>query len=215
MEWAAENDVPVLSHCNYLGGIYNNDTYYVQGNLRRFDPYSGLDYSPNKVTGNLKNQEACSWFLEPESYRSMLAYFSGQTGAWSGKPLKLCLAHFGGSDHILAEAAGKSSGNYHGNSNRNWCGQIRDMMQDFPTLYTDISYALWDEKTHAPIFSWLRDPMLSERIMFGTDYFMTERELAEKDTYGRFKKNASAFVVGTNNTSAWDVMASRNIEAFL
>lgn len=214
-EWAAENSIPVLSHCNYMGGIYNNDKSYVQGNLEAFDPYTNSVYKPNNPTDKLGNQEACSWFLEPESYKSMLRYFSGFSGAWQGKPLKLCLAHFGGDKHIIEDGTGKTAKSYHGNNPTNWCKQIKDLMIEFPSVYTDISYSLWNPKTHPFIFADLAVPSFSERILFGTDFFMTERELAEKDTYDRFKKKAIDVTDQITRFTAWDIIASRNTQKFL
>ena len=46
-EWAADNGVPVISHCIYLGGIYTNDTSYIKGNLNPYDPYSKKLYNEN------------------------------------------------------------------------------------------------------------------------------------------------------------------------
>jgi hypothetical protein len=44
-EWAADNGVPVLSHCNYLGGIYNNDKNYLRLALKPVDPLHGQPYN--------------------------------------------------------------------------------------------------------------------------------------------------------------------------
>ncbi|MCF0051629.1 hypothetical protein LXM25_16290 [Dyadobacter sp. LJ53] len=49
--------------------------------------------------------------------------------------------------------------------------------------------------------------------MFGTDFFLTERLLPEKDDYATFKKAALAQPFG--NTNAWEIMASKNVESFL
>ncbi|HMG68055.1 MAG TPA: amidohydrolase family protein [Chitinophagaceae bacterium] len=230
-EWAAENDVPVLSHCNYLGGIYNNDTGYVKGNLNPADPYSQKKYADNfpgvpapsyqsknnffkKILGtnkNAANLDTCSYFLEPASYRTMIDYFSRQP-----KPLKICLAHFGGDDHIIAEnSPGKKTEKLFGMLQENWCGQIKSLLK-FPGVYTDISYALSNPKVHCPVFQELNEPAHGERILFGTDFFLTERELPEKSDYGIFKEKAMNITLSNfNNTNAWEQIASNNTNHFL
>jgi len=231
-EWAAENDVPVLSHCNYLGGIFNNDTSYIKGNLNPFDPYSGKKYSDNfpgipppeykaknnffkKILGTNKNDanlNTCSYFLEPVSYKAIIEHFHNKPGS---KPLKICLAHFGGDTHIIAEHTGKKTGKLYGMLQENWCSQIKSLLK-FPGVYTDISYALSNPKIHDPVFKELNEPAYGERILFGTDFFLTERELPEKTVYNVFKEKAiNKALSNFNDISAWQQIASGNTQKFL
>jgi len=229
-EWAAENGIPVLSHCSYLGGIYNNETEFVNESLDPIDIYSGKRYSktfgskstppsPDQSFNPLKwifgqndnnrNLNTCSYFLEPASYRSILEYFKEKE-----KPLKICLAHYGGDNHVLDEASNKSSGKLFGMVQRNWCVQIKDLIRQYPkSLYTDISFTVGNPDTHPAFFKDLTDPVLKDRMMFGTDFFLTERLLPEKDDYTTFKKAALAQTIGSTN--AWEIMASKNVESFL
>lgn len=229
-EWAAEKGVPVLSHCSYLGGIYNNETEFIKASLDPIDPYKGVRYSKTfdsdimppsldksvKIfkwifgqNDNNRNLNTCSYFLEPASYRSLLEYFKNKT-----KPLKICLAHFGGDDHVLETYEGRSSGNLFGMLQENWCIQIKDLIQKYPdSVYTDIAFTVGNSKTHKAFFKDLQDPILQKRMMFGTDFFLTERLLPEKDDYCTFKNAALQQPVG--NSNAWEIMASANIEMFL
>lgn len=230
-EWAATNEVPILTHCNYLGGIFNNDRDYLEASMGPFDPYGGNYYpAPNQSHKNERkffkrllgtqnaanNKYYSSYFLEPYSFRSMLKYFRDDFG----KPLKICFAHYGGNDHmklqhaLMSDKKLKDPGNYYGiDSGRNWCAQIQDLMEEFSSVYTDISYALTDPATHPFIFSEMINAQYSDRIMFGTDFFMTEREEKEKVTYNGFKKAAIGTRVG--QTNAWEIMARYNVEAFM
>ncbi len=231
-EWAAERGVPVLSHCSYLGGIYSNETNHVNSSLNPMDVYKGLRYSetfgvgtkppePDKSknlfkwilgqTDTLRNLNTCSYFLEPASFSTVLEYFS--SGERKEKPLKICLAHFGGEDHILDEYKGKSSEQLFGMIQQNWCAQIKALIKKYPNVYTDIAYAVGNPDTHEAFLKEIQDPVLQQKIMFGTDFFMTERVLPEKDDYATFKKTALAQHIG--NSNAWEIMASRNVEAFL
>ncbi len=231
-EWAADNGVPVISHCNYLGGIYTNDTGYIKGNLNPYDPYSEKLYSENfgsrqpvyygesnflgrlfGTNDNKNNLRTCSYFLEPASYRTMIEFFSKQYS-----PLKLCLAHYGGDDQILIEYRMKTMhGQQYGmQATQNWCAQIKDLMSLYPTVYTDISYALSNAGTHGFILDDLDNKNYGSRILFGTDFFMTERVLPEKNDYTRFKEAASQRrLVNYDNLTAWEQIASCNTTAFL
>ncbi len=227
-EWAAENEVPILSHCNYLGGIYNNNKSYIEGNLNSYDPYVNKYYNDyntsnpavyqyekrfwkrllgtNESTNNLNS---CSYFLEPASYRTILQYFKNKN-----KNLKICLAHYGGDDQILNENVGKNPQDIFGVQKQNWCGQIKALLNDFPNVYTDISYAVHNIKTHDILINDLSNPVFGDQIMFGTDFFLTEREQPEKNTYGIFKQKAIGVKTPTGIT-AWEQIAGRNTEQFL
>lgn len=216
LEWAADNDVPVLSHCNYMGGIYNNDANFIKANLNVRDVYTGAPYNAT-YNSKLKNQENCSFYLEPESYRTMLQYFKqrSQTGK---KDLKICLAHYGGDKHIIGELSGKQieESALHGKRMRNWCGQIRDLMKDYPNLYTDISYAISNPSIHELIIKDLQDPDFRDRIMFGTDFFLTEREVAERTDYTIFREKAlKVYSDAANKVTCWEQIASKNSSRFI
>lgn len=229
-EWAAERGVPVLSHCSYLGGIYSNDTDYINNSLDPFDVYSGKSYSqnfgpdvppprPDKsknffkwILGqrdNLRNLNTCSYFLEPASFKTLIEYFSME----GKKPLKICLAHFGGEDHVLDAYNGKSAETLFGMVQQNWCSQIKDLIKEYPNVYTDIAYAVGNSQTHKAFLKDVQNIDLQQNIMFGTDFFLTERVLPEKDDYATFKRAALNQVIG--NTNAWEIMASKNVEVFL
>lgn len=222
-QWAAENDIPVLSHCNYLGGIYNNDTNYLKQALNPQDPYTGQKYKADyisepsfwkKIFGRNNahnNLITCSYFLEPYSFRSMLAHFKATTK----NGLKLCLAHYGGDDHILAanNIEPVNTSKLYGVNKIDWCTQIRQLMGEYPNLYTDISYAIHNPKIHKPILQEMVTAPYADRLMFGTDFFLTEREMPEKNDYKAFREKAMQTQIGA--ATAWDKMAGINIENFL
>jgi predicted TIM-barrel fold metal-dependent hydrolase len=217
MEWAAANGVPIMTHCSYLGGIYHNDTNYLKGNISNcIDPYTGARYDKPVYHGYTKkdrtnNHETCSYYLEPYSYRSMIEYFVNK-----GTPLKICFAHYGGNKHMLMEHTNTNKGPFIGvDKGRNWAMQIRDLMQ-YPGIYADISYSLSDKKTYPFIFSEMKNAKYADRILFGTDFFMTEREAEEKSTYNDFRTQAldrtnAAF----DGTLAWEKMAMQNVQNYL
>lgn len=229
-EWAADNGVPILSHCNYLGGIYTTDTAYIKGNLNPYDVYSNQYYASNfpnsdspcyqekkkfwkRILGtntNTNNLNTCSYFLEPASFTTMIDYFNQK-----GKPLKICLAHFGGDEHILLEYNKSSDNNFYGMIKQNWCGQIRQLMTKYKTVYTDISYAVHNEKIHNSILQELDNKDYGDRILFGTDFFLTEREMPEQEDYTAFKNKATVQQLSNYKCTAWEQIANRSVETFL
>jgi predicted TIM-barrel fold metal-dependent hydrolase len=115
-------------------------------------------------------KEDSTALTDPDQYKVVLRDFP---------ELRLCLAHFGGDmewkryrddpwDETSTEA------------DKSWLGKIFDMVKsgDYPNLYTDISYTIFDFDKNVDILRVLmaRDPALVERILFGSDFFMVERE---------------------------------------
>lgn len=216
LKWAEANSVPVLSHCNYLGGIFNNNKSYLEANLSTTDPYTNMAYKGEYIREkkplrfilgtqeSTNNRSSCSYFMEPMSFKSILQQLPS---------LKLCLAHYGGDNQIKDSLSSKVP---HGTAKKNWHLQIKEMMADHPGLYTDISYAVHKKGLFELFFEHLNTPDIGNRIMFGTDYFLTEREKSEKNIYLDFKKAAMAKSLSNHGgVSAWDLSASINTEMFL
>lgn len=249
-EWAADNGVPVLSHCNYLGGIYNNDKKYLQLALKPMDPYTGQPYSSPEYQKNFNlgrwlsgtndaenNKRTCSYFLEPSSFTSLTNYFHanrqlsqdynddwflayrkllGRIPSRMRTPLKICLAHYGGDDQILMENGKIPAKDPIGVNPENWCRQIRKLIRNYEGIYTDISYSLSKRGVTECIIPDLEDKTLGDRILFGTDFFLTERELPEKVDYTTFRDQAQKHTMKRlPGRTAWDVIASLNTERFL
>lgn len=96
----------------------------------------------------------------------------------------------------------------------NWASLVKELMLTFPNLYTDISYTLAkldEKKVRDEIQDWLRSAdqegkALSERVLFGTDFYMTEREARESELYQKAQ----------NQLSQWMTVMSRdNCERYL
>jgi predicted TIM-barrel fold metal-dependent hydrolase len=231
-EWAAENGVPVLSHCNYLGGIYNNVTSDIAAIMQTQNGFSSQTFNQGIIKkksgvanwllgrGQANNNKYnCSYFLDPQTYIPVFEYFKNKP-----KPLKICLAHFGGNIQMRVSNNIETGSSYQappfGSTPVNWFNQIKDILKDYPAAYTDISYALFDQKIHEVILNRdLLDADAGSRILFGTDYFMTEQEQPEKQTYQVFKKAAQALTLpgsdALNTVSAWDKIAAMNPATFL
>lgn len=164
-EYAEEKGIPVMTHCS-RGGVYYLGK--ITGEMRKNALPQYIDVKPN--------HKFCNQFSEPRNYISVLEKYT---------KLKLCLAHFGGDTEWNKFLDGSYQ---HQTSNNNWFSEIRDMMKKYPNLYTDVSY------THAysrfqPLMKNIieTDTAINSRILFGTDFYMTEQEESEREHSIRFR----------------------------
>lgn len=119
-------------------------------------------------------------FTEPSAFIPVLKAFPD---------LRVCLAHFGGHRDWTAYVNPEAPTPYADEYTRNWQVMIRRMITggEFPNLWTDISYTLFDFEEFIPflrLFLLAEDDnaeKLRKRVLFGSDYYMTRQEvLSEK-----------------------------------
>jgi predicted TIM-barrel fold metal-dependent hydrolase len=101
--------------------------------------------------------------------------------------LRLCLAHFGGSEEWARHLRGRARGN----EEEAWVRTIYEMIAsgNYPNLYTDISYTVFTPKVQGLFIDLvdylkvlLSHPLVRKRVLFGSDYYMVEREsISEKE----------------------------------
>ena len=117
---------------------------------------------------------------EPSNYKNIL-----DTEGY--RNLKLCLAHFGGADEWVRHLRGRARGN----EEEAWVRTIYEMIAsgNYPNLYTDISYTVFTPKVqglYVDLIDYLKvlltHPLVRQRVLFGSDYYMVEREsISEKE----------------------------------
>lgn len=117
---------------------------------------------------------------EPENYRRIL-----ETEGY--RDLKLCLAHFGGAEEWVKHLKGRADVG----EKEAWVRTIYKMIAsgEYPNLYTDISYTVFTPKVaglYIDLVDYLKvllnDPRVRTRVLFGSDYYMVEREsISEKE----------------------------------
>lgn len=225
--WAADNGVPVMSHCYYMGGIFNYNEQVIRQNLNTFDPYSGTLYDKPEfiaekdtkkwlLGGNAAAncKKSCSYFLEPYSYRTLLDHHKGK--------LKICFAHFGGAEQIRA-AYNPHKDDFqnkpYGVTGQNWFKQIQDLLAQYPGVFADISYDVGegvnekDNFLYNAFFLEANKPY-GNKILYGTDFFMTEIDALEQLTYDKFMKFANAITLANGN-NFWDQIAKFNSNDYL
>jgi uncharacterized protein len=93
--------------------------------------------------------------------------------------LRVCLAHFGGyRDWQAYVNEGLMPGDARAEA-ANWQVAIRRMITsgDWPNLWTDISYTLFRFDEFVPFLRmFLEDDRLADRVLFGSDFYMTRQE---------------------------------------
>lgn len=108
-------------------------------------------------------------FTAPHRWRGVLEAFPG---------LRVCLAHMGGSEE-WERYFDDGRHDERPLERQSWLGQILQMLRDerYASLYTDISYTLFAFSRYAaPLSVFLTDPRIAARVLFGSDYYMAERE---------------------------------------
>lgn len=156
--WAAEKRIPLLFHCHQGGGVY------YKGDVKKewLKPHPDLEYKPAPMKEFRDN------FMHPDGFEILLK---------NHPKLKFCLAHFGGTYEMEKP------------SQNNWFHRIKTLVSKKEhNVYTDVSYSLWDTKHHGKMKEAIADPSCGDRILFGTDFYMTEREKPEKVLAGLFRE---------------------------
>jgi predicted TIM-barrel fold metal-dependent hydrolase len=109
----------------------------------------------------------------PRNYEAVLARFP---------KLRLCLAHFGGAAEWDRSLRGRTARDL---DDRPWVQWIVDLIRSgtYPNLYTDTSYLIFQSpgrQVHVTYMDYLKvllaDPRVREHVLFGSDYYMVERE---------------------------------------
>lgn len=199
--YAERHQLPIITHCTRSGSQYvgekiehlippnplrieltGNET--VAASFHSIDQRIATYYAKQWIKDNKlgDHDKACDLFGHPENYVVLLEKFP---------TLKICLAHMGGSNEILT---GKPTGELkeiREVDTKLWFDTISEMMVHYPNMYTDISYTVSDF-TNVNLLERVKTLMqtpdqygglLADRVLFGTDFFMTEQEAREADLY--------------------------------
>lgn len=137
----------------------------------------------------------------PETYKEVLPAFP---------KLRFCLAHFGGGEMWESYRRDGIDPSDPDARTRNWVAAILDMIRsgEHPNLYTDISYTLFDfdENIHA-LTVFLQDEKVRNRVLFGSDYYMTRQEdLTEREVCMRLRAALGEelyWQIAETNPTAW------------
>jgi uncharacterized protein len=231
-KYAEEKGLPIMSHCTRVGSQYIGN--YIENLISRNQPMFGnmqdeeinkaktsiyaridryfaqKDWIKNNKKGN--NDFACDLFGHPENYIPLMRTFPN---------LRICLAHMGGSNEIrMLEDLKKEGGlddiiEARKIDGVQWFDKIWQLMKIYPNLYTDISYTVSSFEENNDVLKRVQLLMndtdndgkpLSERVLFGTDFFMTEQETYEVELYNITKRTLGLH---------YDAVTRTNIERYL
>ena len=102
---------------------------------------------------------------DPDNYKQVMETFP---------ELRICLGHFGGISEWRRHINGPRIPD-----KPTWLSKIRRLIKsgDYPNLYTDISYTIFNFKENVPFLNvLLKDPDILNKVLFGSDYYMVESE---------------------------------------
>lgn len=204
-DYAEKSGIPIIAHCTRSGSQYvgsqiesliprmpamimpgktlnktfNTAIEIQQEIYKRIDLYYKKEWIKNNSIG--KNDLACDLFSHPGNYVPIMLKFPR---------LKICLAHMGGTDEMI-RMGDKVQNQIWKVDPVPWPDLIRELMKDYLNLFTDISYSLSylnNEIVRKNIQDWLEikdldGQPLGNRVLFGTDYYMTEQESNEMRLY--------------------------------
>lgn len=127
------------------------------------------------VRGKSVTQAQADSWTSPEAFIPVMERFP---------ELRICLAHFGGDQdwtQLLRDGVDPFDPQAR---KKNWVLLIADMIRSggWPGLWTDISYTIFKFSDYIPLLRlYLEDDRLRERVLFGSDFYMTRQEkLSEK-----------------------------------
>jgi uncharacterized protein len=166
-EYCQQQNLPVISHCSPYNPVH------FRGSNKKLHKLLEKSKTPINVN-NYSRKELFAFFTDPNNYKYVLNDF---------KDLRICLAHWG------SVGAWTEFIENPGNPN-NWFLIIKDMLENYKTLYTDISFTLSNKEYFSLLKVLLSDKAINDKILFGSDYYMAETITGER----RFGLDLRAFI---------------------
>ncbi|GAB4139388.1 MAG: hypothetical protein Fur0041_14540 [Bacteroidia bacterium] len=181
--WCEATQIPITYHCS-------QGVIHYRGNLDGLKPPRFTHQYHRFDEKEHKRYQAN--FTDPENFAFLLEKY---------KRLKICLAHFGGEEEITKTGERKGR----------WYEGVKQLMRSYENVYTDISFSLHNTATFPVIAEDLKTPVIGERILFGTDYFVVEKDKDESYLRDELKNYLQMNVTHHGKTvNAFDQMAAVN-----
>lgn len=148
-----EKRIPVTTHCS--GARVRSSDKKLEINKLVFE---GKNLRRVRQTEHFKNEAAFRELNAPEHWYPVLKRYPR---------LKLNIAHFGGYNE-WQKYMNKESG---------WTSTILEMMHRYEGVYTDVSYTYFSPDFVRELNELCDEiPLLNERVLFGSDFYMVELE---------------------------------------
>jgi predicted TIM-barrel fold metal-dependent hydrolase len=142
--------------------------------------------------------------------------------------LKICFGHYGGDDEwkkflerdrdnyshkMVDESSGikflnpKNPETSYGGlmdiwKNADWYTVISSLMMQYPNVYADLSYIIHNQEIFPLLKKTINNPLLKDRILFGTDFYVVRNHNSEKELLATTMANLS--------TEEFDLIAREN-----
>jgi predicted TIM-barrel fold metal-dependent hydrolase len=172
-EYAAERDIPVITHCSRPAGV----RYRGKATARMLtDPMTGgplKDPTTGQPFGETDIEGILTVLTDPDTYKPILEKHPS---------LRICLAHFGGAGD-WATYLNRPWHEDDGSGKKSWLAKILDMIRSgkYPNLYTDVSYTVFADDEYVHVLKvLLSDPRVAERVLFGSDFYVVENAKLEE-----------------------------------
>jgi len=201
--YAEANRIPLMTHCD-IGGIhYQGDEKWgmLKKKNRVTDAHKypvSFATLPDDLLKSLQKEQPYDCyrynFSNPRNYYPVLERFPD---------LKICLAHAGGSVYMADKKPDKKDCSPLGL--KNWFEEVKSLMAKYKNVYTDISYTLFEHDVFDEIRSMI--DQFPNQVIFGTDFFMTEKENPERKLVSDFRLAVTA--------EQWKSIAEDNPKAYL
>ncbi len=156
--YAQSNNIPITTHCS-RGGIFYKGK--ITDEMRKH-PITG------KINKARKNKYFTDIFTDPDNYEYVLQKYPN---------LKINLAHFGGADEwdkYLQNTIDEDG-------ELSWFVKVRELVRKYPNVYADISYTGYKTDLSPLLKITLQNEAIKNKILFGSDYYMVEQEVSERE----------------------------------
>jgi predicted TIM-barrel fold metal-dependent hydrolase len=156
-DYCEKNNLPVLTHCSPFNPVH------FKGSDKELQKLLEKSIDPIDTKGKSR-KEICAYFTFPGNFKYVVE---------KHKNLRICFGHFGSQyywDKFI----------HHPEEGGNWLKIIRDLCIEHENFYTDISFTMSDVKYFSLLKVLLTDEKLSEKVLFGTDFYMVEVESDER-----------------------------------
>ena len=153
--------------------------------------------SPGSVNSKDMSKEEAHALADPYNYKKVMDAFP---------ELRICLGHFGGIGEWRRHLDEQKNV-----ENPTWLTKIIDLMRsgDYPNLYADISYTIFNFQENAPFLKiLLEDEKILPNVLFGSDFYMVESEKYSE-------KRLSIDLRATLGESAFWMIANQNPTKYL
>lgn len=212
-EYAVTHNIPIMTHCTRGGSYFIGKKVWslipdVPPSLNPSHPEMQVIYKRIAAYKNTtdtffkENGRICNLFSHPSNYLPVLDKYP---------TLKLCIAHLGGDVEVLGSKNKNAKQlKIHTKSTQleenatSWYHFILEhIITPYPNTYTDISYTLSDTACMKVLYNDLQDGKVNpERLLFGTDYFMIQKEFTELEAIGTAENELKQYfeaMMGSNN----------------